>query len=100
MSKKKKKIERICKNCKLFNPKKLECSVVILYGGERFHLPVDPQDSCFFEKEVFDPITGKKEDLNEIKEVKWWVEDPVTGKQSDKGNVKIQYPEGFFGKER
>ncbi len=100
MWKKKKPIERICGNCKLFQPNNRQCSVVILHQGTRLHIPVDPEDACFFEDPHFDPITNDVTDfVDEIKEVKFWVEDE-TGQKTDKnGTVKIEYPEGFFGKD-
>lgn len=95
--KQQKQVERICNNCKLYNPVRGVCSVVVLYEGERTNIPVDSQDSCFFEQECFDPVSGRKETLNEIQEVKFWVEDEK-GKKTDKnGVVKMEYPEGFFG---
>jgi len=82
----------ICKNCRLFDPANSECSVLILYEGEKQKIPVEPDDVCFFlQKEDLTPL---------IQEVKWWVEDPKTGEKVDKdGIVKIEYPEGFFGDE-
>lgn len=96
--KNKNKIKRICKNCKLYNPEKSICSVIILYDGQKINLPVDPEDPCFFEEKYFNPITGNTEDYNDIQEVRLWVEDPETGIKGKQGIVKIQYPEGFFGK--
>lgn len=93
-----KNIQRICKNCKLFNPEKQECSVVILHEGSRLKLPVDPNDSCFFEDQYFDPITQTKEKFSgDVKEVKFWVENQDGSKIKGDGIVKIEYPEGFFG---
>jgi len=89
-------VERICGTCKLFNPAKGECSVVILHEGEKLNIPVDAEDPCFFEQKVINPETGLEEDFNEIQEVKMWVENPQ-GKKGKKGTVKIEYPEGFFG---
>lgn len=94
---KKKKIEPICGNCKLFDSRNRRCQVVVLHEGERLHVPVDAADPCFFEQQYFDPVTGKVEDFNDIQEVKFWVEDK-NGKKTDKdGTVKIEFPEGFFG---
>jgi len=93
----KKKIEPICKNCRLYNPARGLCSVVILHEGERVNIPVDPTDQCFFEQQYFDPTTGAIEDFNEIKQVKFWVENDKGQKTNKDGVVKIEYPEGFFG---
>jgi hypothetical protein len=95
----KKYIEPICGNCKLYSPKKGVCSVVVLMEGQRLNVPVDPGDHCFFEQKYFDPQTNCVEDLNEIKEVKFWVEDEKGRKTNKNGTVKIEYPEGFFGVE-
>lgn len=97
--KKNKYIQRICNNCKLFNPHSSECSVVILHEGERHRIPVDPQDECFFEGMYFDPTTKAMEDFaGDIKEVKFWVENEKGEKTNKNGTVKMEYPEGFFGK--
>lgn len=94
----KKYIERICSNCKLFN--KGFCAVIILHEGERIKLPVDPGDACFFEGEYFDPTTKAMESFAEdIQEVKFWVENEKGEKIDGNGIVKIEYGEGFFGKE-
>lgn len=95
----KKKIKPICGNCRLYNREESTCRVVILHEGERVNIPVEPKDSCFFEQTYFDPITGKKEDFNEIQQVRFWVEGK-DGKPTDgNGTVKMEYPKGFFGKE-
>ena len=95
----KKIIEKICKNCKLFDGKKSECSVVILHEGNRIKIPVSAEDSCFFEGEYFDPITNNKENfVEEVKQVRFWVEKENGDKTDGDGIVKIEYPEGFFGK--
>jgi hypothetical protein len=101
MSKKKKprQIERICKNCRLYDPGKEHCSVVVLHEGERLHLPVLPNDPCFFEGNYFDPTTKAMEDFaGDIKEVKFWVENEQGEKTNKNGVVKMEYPEGFLGK--
>ena len=80
----------ICKNCQLYNPSEGKCSVIILYGGEKITIPVDPDDECFFENKF---VATKVKELNgkevhkhevfvpaeDIKQVKFWVEDPKTG---------------------
>ena len=92
-----KKIEKICRNCKLYNGKKGECAIVVLHEGERHHLPVLAEDPCFFEGQYFDPTTNTKEDfVDEIKEVKFWVENEKGEKIDGNGIVKIEYPKGFF----
>jgi hypothetical protein len=107
-----KEIERICGNCKLFNPNRNECSVVVLIEGHRYKLPVDPEDKCFYEQEYFDPTMKAKQDFaDDIKEVKFWVEnekgEKVTGRKwwqfwrkKENSIVKFEYPEDFFGKEK
>ena len=100
MARKRKKIvQKICKNCKLFDPNTSTCAVVVLHEGERLHLPVGERDACFFEGEFFSEKTKTIEKFTEdIQEVKFWVEDK-DGKKTDKdGTVKIEYPtHGFFG---
>ncbi len=104
-------IEPICNNCRLFDPHKGECKVSILHEGKSVHLPVSPEDKCFFETE----FTAKQPRFNddgryignkqvkfktEVKQVRWWVEDPDTGEPTKgDGVVKIEYPEGYFGDE-
>lgn len=86
-----KKIEHICGNCRLFNAPTCRCSVVILHEGQKFNIPVDAEDPCFFEEPYFDPVTKTLEDFNEIKEIKMWVEDDQ-GRKCTQGTVKIEYP--------
>ena len=85
---KKKKIEEICGNCLLYNHSKQECKIAILIEGTEYHMPVSPLDKCHMD-EIGVPV----------QQVRWWVEDkkgnPITGN----GTVKMEYPEGFFGKE-
>ena len=92
---KKKKLEPICGNCRLFNPKTKRCAVVVLYEGQKINIPVDADDKCFFENEyIAINDKGEKESFKaEINEVKMWTEDPKTGEKTDKGVVKIEYPE-------
>lgn len=96
----KKEIQKVCKNCKLFNPSTSECSVVIIHEGQRCKLPVIAEEACFFEGMYFDPTTKAMESFSEdIKEVKFWVENEKGEKTNGDGVVKIEYPEGFFGDE-
>ena len=97
---KNKEIKKICKNCKLFDPSKSECAVVILHEGKRINIPVESNDPCFFEQEYFDPTTKAIENLNEIKEVKFWVENEKGEKTSGDGTVKMEYPEDFWGENK
>ena len=98
MSKRKKKaVEQICKNCRLFNPARSVCSVWVLLEGRKVQVPVGENDPCFYEQPYFDPMTGEQDTFNEIKEVRMWVEGK-DGKRTDgNGTVKIEFPEGFFG---
>lgn len=99
MARKKKRVERICKNCKLFNPATSECAIVVLHEGKRHRLPVLANDPCFFEGQYFDPTTeGGENFVDDIKEVKFWVENDRGEKTRGNGTVKMEYPEGFFGK--
>lgn len=94
----KKNIKRICKNCRLFDPAKSECSVVVLFEGQRTKLPVLAEEACFFEEMYFDPTTKAMEDFAEdIQQVRFWVEDAEGQKTDGNGTVKMEYPEGFFG---
>jgi len=93
-----KKIERICKNCKLYDENKGECCVVILHEGNRIRLPVESNDTCFFEEEYFHPKTNSVENFSEeIQQVRFWVENKDGKTTNGDGVVKIEYPEGFFG---
>jgi len=75
-------MEHKCKNCLLFNRKKMECKVAILIQGEQIHMPVNPEDTCHIE------------DLGiEVEQVRW-IEDK---KENEKTCVKIEYPNNFFG---
>lgn len=85
---KKMKIEPRCGNCLLYRRERGDCGVAVLVGGETLHMPVDAGDHCHMDE------LGV-----EVKQVRWWVEDRETGEQTDKdGTVKIEYPDGFFGR--
>lgn len=89
--KKKKNIEKVCNNCRLFDSNNKLCKVVVLHEGQKINIPVDPSDSCFFEQDYFDPITNIKSDFNEIREIKVWVENEK-GEKADHGTVKVEIP--------
>ena len=80
----KKKVEEICNNCRLYNREKSTCRVAVFHAGKQIHVPVDPGDTCFFEG---------TELLEEIKQYRFWVEDPMTGERSSEGVVKVEFPE-------
>ena len=109
-----KKVEHICGNCLLYNPEKGHCGVVILnswveeFGenGEKVHLPVFPNDKCFFENK-FQAIHKDKNDetinkieyftpAEDLKEVRFWVENEKGEKVKGNGTVKIEYPAKDF----
>lgn len=99
---KKKTPEPVCGKCRLFNPSTKRCGVAILHEGVQHHLPVDADDECFFENSfVALHEDGELEHWKaEVQQVKWWVENPETGEKTDgDGQVRIEYPEGFFGEE-
>lgn len=80
--------EAKCGNCLLYDRSSQTCGVVILVDGKKHHMPVEPEDNCHMD-ELGIPV----------QQVRWWVEDPKTGEKTDKdGIVKIEYPEGFFGR--
>lgn len=96
---KKKQIERICGNCRLWDEAKAQCSIVVIHEGERIYVPMDATDPCLYEMEYFDPNTKAIETFAEhIDQVKFWVEDEKGEKTDGNGTVKIEYPKGFFGK--
>jgi hypothetical protein len=77
-----------CGNCLLFDKTNETCNVAILIEGERYHMPVNPEDKCHMD-EMGIPVS----------QVRWWVEDPSTGEKTDKnGVVKIEYQDDFFGR--
>ena len=100
MFKKNKNIEPICRNCRLFDSKNKFCEVVVLYEGEKTHLPVDEDDKCFFEQQFHAIDSSGKEEVfqAEVQQVRFWVEDE-DGKPSKQGKVMIEYPPEFFGKD-
>ncbi len=54
-----KKIRKICKNCKLYNPEESTCSVSVIHEGEYLELKVKPNDRCWWlkmEQELFEAI--------------------------------------------
>lgn len=82
----KKKIDKTCGNCLLYNHNKKECRVAILLEGVEYHMPVSIKDHCHMD-ELEIPV----------EQVRWWVEDEKGNKTNGNGTVKIEYPEGFFG---
>ena len=46
----KKKIDQICKNCKLFDPKEGVCAVVVIHKGEHLELKTNSEDECHWIK--------------------------------------------------
>lgn len=89
---KKKKQDEVCGNCRLYNADKKTCRIAVLHAGEQIHIPVSPEDLCFFEENYFDP--GEKIS-DHVKQIRWWVENPDTGEQDNEGIVKIELPEDF-----
>lgn len=85
----KKKIEKICNNCLLYNRSNSTCKVAVLHEGKEYHLPVDPGDKCHIEQLGI-----------EIQQVRWWVEDDEGNHIDGNGKVKIEYPQDFFGPEK
>jgi hypothetical protein len=80
--------EPICGNCLLFNRSESVCNVAILMEGQKYHMPVSPEDKCHMDELGI-----------QVNQVRWWVEDPKTGEKTEKnGVVKIEYPDDFFGK--
>lgn len=78
--------EPFCKNCLLFDKKNSLCRVIILHEGERYNLPVDAEDSCFFENEfIAVDSLGKEEKFKvDVQQLRMWEEDK---------KVKIEYPD-------
>ncbi len=94
-------LERICKNCGLYNKKNGFCQVWILHEGRKIQLPMEPTDPCFFEQPYTDPKTGETSTLAEdIQQVRMWVEDERGTPTAGNGTVKIEYPVGFFPEPR
>lgn len=92
--------EPFCKNCLLFDKKEKLCQVIILMEGEKYNLPTEPENKCYFDDQfqAINPETGKEELFQlDVKKVRMWMEDEE-GNQADKGKVKIEYPDDFFGK--
>jgi len=73
-------MEKECKNCLLFDKEKKLCKVAILIDGEKFNLPVDPNDNCHMD-ELQIPV----------EQIRWFEE-----KKDDKKTIKIEYPEHLF----
>jgi hypothetical protein len=95
---KKKPVEPICKNCRLFDSVNLQCGVVILHEGKKLNLPVEPNDKCFFESEYIgiNPDNGTQQNFKiEVEQVRAWVEHPKSGEKTESGVVKIEFPESL-----
>jgi hypothetical protein len=49
----------ICNNCHLFDPESRTCQVTVIVNGERYELPVHPNDDCHWmrlDKEAEDAL--------------------------------------------
>lgn len=44
-------IEKVCKNCKLYNKEEGTCSVTVVHEGNYYELPVLPNDKCFWQEQ-------------------------------------------------
>jgi hypothetical protein len=73
-------MEKICKNCLLFDKEKQACKVAILIEGKKYNLPVFPEDKCHLD-ELKIPV----------EQVRWYEEEI-----QNKKTVKIEYPERLF----
>lgn len=76
-------MEKICKNCLLFDKEKSICKVAILIEGKKYNLPVFPEDKCHLD-ELKIPV----------EQIRWFEEE-----NNIKKTVKIEYPERLFPKE-
>ena len=85
MSMSNKQINRICKNCKLYDANNEECSVIVLYEGQKIKVPMSPQDNCLYETEFFDPTTNSMQNFSEdVKQIKAWMENENGEKVGEK----------------
>lgn len=82
-----KQVEPICGNCLCYDNARGSCKVAILIDNVEHHLPVGPTDKCHMDELG---IT--------VEQVRWWVEDEAGEPTAGNGTVKIEYPEGFFGR--
>jgi hypothetical protein len=85
----KKEVKEICGNCRIYRHEKGDCGVVVINEGQKIHIPVSPEDKCFFNNQfIANPAPFKLEEFGvDIKEIKFWEED---------GGVKIEFPEELF----
>lgn len=43
-------MDRICRNCRLYNERDKVCEVTVVVNGEHYELPVLPNDNCHWER--------------------------------------------------
>lgn len=82
-----KEIRHICRNCRLYNPAEGTCEVRILHEGEKYELPVRPDDPCHWER-IEGELSrefGERVELP-IHQIRMW---------SDGTNGYIETPEDF-----
>lgn len=84
MRKRKKKIEPICGNCRLYDHPTGSCRVAVIIEGQILHMPVFPKDHCHMDELGI-----------EVQEIRWWAEDPKTGKKGEEGKIKMEFPENL-----
>jgi hypothetical protein len=80
-------IQKICKNCQLFNPIESVCGVIVVYGGEQLELTTKPNDRCHWERvdRELNAEFGKDDSPIQIDQIRMWsdskqgyIERPVT----------------------
>lgn len=65
-------MEKKCKNCICYDPKQGICKVGVFFQGEKYNLPVFPNDNCHL-YELGIPV----------QEIRWFIEN---------NKVKVEYP--------
>jgi len=58
-----KKIERICRYCKLWDPEERVCSITVIMNGEDYELTTEAGDRCYWEEAGL---------LDEIRQTRVW----------------------------
>lgn len=66
-------VEKICKNCLLYNKQEGTCRVNVLFEGEMLNIKVDPYDNCYWlELEEECRQINPNENPIEIKQIRSW----------------------------
>ncbi len=99
-------MQRICRNCRLYNDKDSVCAVAVVIRGEQYELPVLATDECHWERvdrevqsELLGELSQNKGDPYFKAKYEAEIDSPIEVKQirmwSDGKNGYVETPDGM-----